>query len=372
MTSIYLSQFRCPQPPHSKEQSQSFLWLQKAYAHYQKTQTSSETDYARLLKRVGCGSSQIGRRFYFLPDFNQEDIAEGVIFKRDRIEGAGERQRFFQRVSHAAFADLYEHSPLPSHLVHVSCTGYVSPSGAQLVAAAKSPETLVTHAYHMGCYGAFPALRMAAGFLTSEALPAANRQSVDVVHTELCTLQLRPQDPSLEQIVIQTLFADGIAAYRLEKHKSSSPALELNQVGEFLIPNSAEAMQWMVDDGGMQMTLSKDVPALVGQALREALQRWEVQSGLSILKELPRTIVAVHPGGPKIIDAVQSLLELNESQVRYSREVLFERGNMSSATVPHIWKKILDDASVADGTRVLSMAFGPGLTLCLSLMTVRR
>lgn len=369
---IYLSHFRCPEPPHSKEQGESFLWLQRAYAHYQKTKTSTEADYARLLKRVGCSPGQIGRRHYFLADFNETDIAEGVIFKRERIEGALARQNFFQSVSKKIFRDLYDGETLPSQIIHVSCTGYVSPSGAQLVAAEKAPETIVTHAYHMGCYGAFPALRMASGFLTNEALPLVNRESVDVVHTELCTLQLSPEDPTLEQIVIQTLFADGVAAYRLEKHNTLGSALELNQIGEFLIPDSAGAMEWTVADSGMQMTLSKDVPTLVGQALREALLRWETQSGRALVREIPQMIVAVHPGGPKIIDAVQNLLELKDSQVRYSRDVLFERGNMSSATVPHIWKKILDDVNVTDGTQVLSMAFGPGLTLCLSLMTVRR
>jgi predicted naringenin-chalcone synthase len=76
---------------------------------------------------------------------------------------------------------------------------------------------------------------------------------------------------------------------------------------------------------------------------------------------------AVHPGGPKIIDAAREALELDEAQVRASREVLRERGNMSSATLPHIWARLLDDPAVAPGTPVVSLAFGPGLTVCGAL-----
>jgi predicted naringenin-chalcone synthase len=372
VSSIYLSHLRCPVPPHSKEQGESYLWLQQAYSRYQKTQVSTLDGYAKLLKRVGCPPDQISRRYFYLPDFNNRPLEDCEIFKADHAGGALARQNFFQKISTNIFEDLYETDPLPSQLIHVTCTGYVSPSGAQLVAAKKSPSTMVTHSYHMGCYGAFPALRMAAGFLDSTVLPPQTRESVDIVHTELCTLQLSPEDPTLEQIVIQTLFADGVAAYRLTKDRPAAPSLELLHSGEFLIPNSEAAMAWVVADGGMKMTLSKDVPAIVGQALHQALLDWEKQTGTPILSELSRTIVAVHPGGPKIIDAVKNLLELEEDQVRYSREVLFERGNMSSATVPHIWKKILENPTVPDGTPVLSMAFGPGLTLCLSLMKVRR
>jgi predicted naringenin-chalcone synthase len=366
---MFISKIRSVLPPFSKTQAEGLNWLSGAYKLYQKTQKSSEDEYKKLLRRVGCSPSQISKRNFFLPDFNTTP-EKSVVFRPDKIEGALVRQEFFRDVANKVFADLYENEKVPRHLIHVSCTGYVSPSGAQLVAAQKSPDTTVTHSYHMGCYGAFPALRMASGFLNSPHLHHENPEA-DIVHTELCTLHMTPADPTLEQMVIQSLFADGVIAYRLGQ-KPEPNSMELLALGEFLVPNSEKAMEWIVADQGMAMTLSKDVPKLIGEVLRETLVKWEKQTGLPILKELPRTIVAVHPGGPKIIESVQQLLELKEEQVRYSREVLFEHGNMSSATVPHIWKKILEDGSVASGTPVLSMAFGPGLTLCLSLMRVYR
>ena len=85
------------------------------------------------------------------------------------------------------------------------------------------------------------------------------------------------------------------------------------------------------------------------------------------LKDLPRSVCAVHPGGPKIIDRVRDGLELAEPQVAASRAVLRDFGNMSSATLPHVWMRVLADPAVASGTPILSLAFGPGLTICAAV-----
>jgi predicted naringenin-chalcone synthase len=71
---------------------------------------------------------------------------------------------------------------------------------------------------------------------------------------------------------------------------------------------------------------------------------------------------AIHPGGPKIIETVKEALELAENQITESQKILFERGNMSSATLPHIWQLILEK-EYPPGTKVVSFAFGPGLTV---------
>jgi predicted naringenin-chalcone synthase len=80
-----------------------------------------------------------------------------------------------------------------------------------------------------------------------------------------------------------------------------------------------------------------------------------------------QTVFAVHPGGPRILDSVQKLLELEDRQLALSRNVLFERGNMSSATLPHIWMAALSDPDVRPGSLVASLAFGPGLTIAGAL-----
>jgi alkylresorcinol/alkylpyrone synthase len=72
-------------------------------------------------------------------------------------------------------------------------------------------------------------------------------------------------------------------------------------------------------------------------------------------------VVAVHPGGPKIVDLVQQFMGLDDWQVRHSRAVLHDHGNMSSATIPHILSRIVADPEIAEGTPVFAVGFGPGL-----------
>ncbi|MEO6419173.1 MAG: 3-oxoacyl-[acyl-carrier-protein] synthase III C-terminal domain-containing protein, partial [Polyangiaceae bacterium] len=78
------------------------------------------------------------------------------------------------------------------------------------------------------------------------------------------------------------------------------------------------------------------------------------------------SLFAIHPGGPRVVDAVESALDLTGTQVKTSRDVLHRYGNMSSATLPHVWMEILP--SCEPGTVVASLAFGPGLTMAGALL----
>ncbi len=95
------------------------------------------------------------------------------------------------------------------------------------------------------------------------------------------------------------------------------------------------------------------------------------KGGLDLAADLRRTVFAVHPGGPKIIDQVRDVLELSDAQVQSSRDVLYEHGNMSSATLPHVWARLLEAADVRSGTPIFSLAFGPGLTVSGGLFRKR-
>ena len=121
------------------------------------------------------------------------------------------------------------------------------------------------------------------------------------------------------------------------------------------MPDSADAMSWRIGDHGFQMTLSARVPALIEAHLRPWLRDWLAQHGLSIDRV---GSWAIHPGGPRILDAVGSALGLPPAAVAPSREVLAECGNMSSPTVLFILERLR--ARGAPGPTVL-LAFGPGL-----------
>jgi len=117
--------------------------------------------------------------------------------------------------------------------------------------------------------------------------------------------------------------------------------------------------------------LARDVPDRIGRALRPFVTELFQKANLSLADNLRGTVCAVHPGGPKIIDRVRDVLELSEAQLQTSRDVLFSHGNMSSATLPHIWQRITVDQEIAPDTLVLSLAFGPGLSVCGGLFRKR-
>jgi predicted naringenin-chalcone synthase len=111
------------------------------------------------------------------------------------------------------------------------------------------------------------------------------------------------------------------------------------------------------------MALSRDVPARLANELKGFVEKLCKGAGLSS-DDCANALFAVHPGGPKILDFAQSLLGLRSNQVEHSRRVLLERGNMSSATLPHIWMNLVADSHVPDRQVIVSLAFGPGLTIC--------
>ena len=370
-------------PAHRIDQRRALDWLAQVHAESRATLESSGADdraafadrIRKVIDRCACGPTKIGTRAHAIADIGRTDWADLSIYdvaRNPRGQGTAARSRFFAETVNAYFEAEYEHDDLPpDEIVHVTCTGYVSPSGAQKVVADKGwgDSTRVTHAYHMGCYAAFPAMRIAAGSVGQDAAcgaPDAERRCgrrVDIVHTELCSLHLDPGDHSIEQLVIQSLFADGFIRYSICE-SDPAPGLRVLALDERILPHSSDAMAWVVSDHGMQMTLARDVPDRVAGSLRQFVSELYRKAGMTLGEHHTRTVFAVHPGGPKIIERVREVLELSDAQVQTSRDVLFDHGNMSSATVPHIWMRIVADANVAPGTPVVSLAFGPGLTVC--------
>jgi predicted naringenin-chalcone synthase len=273
-----------------------------------------------------------------------------------------------------------DESAAPDDLIHVTCTGYTSPSAAQILVVDKGwqQRTRVTHAYHMGCYAALPAIRIASGFLSSATDPA---HRVDIAHTELCTLHLDPSDHSPEQLVVQSLFADGHMRYSLSRAADAnnittgddgSSGLRILALAEELVPDSTGDMRWTVTEWGFRMTLTQDVPQKIGAALSAFLERLFAQADLDYKAEKNLAIFAIHPGGPKIIDQVSDALGLRPDQSAASRSVLHEYGNMSSATLPHVWDEILKSRESQPGQLVASVAFGPGLTISGGLFQIEK
>ncbi len=381
---MLISDFRALRPRHSATQVETLEWLACAHARAEARQLKAKSEPAdeaslrdsmrRRLARFGCSESQIAVRGHEIDDCSHTRWSEMQIYDlSDQGEPRGMRARtkLFGRIAAEAFLNLFAEALRPPRdLIHVTCTGYEAPSAAQFLVAAKGwgAQTRVTHAYHMGCYAALPALRMAGGFgkLGSGSMGGREVEArADIVHTEICSLHLNPLRHEPEQLVIQSLFADGCIAYSLypeAEFHGRNAGLAVLALDEWIIPDSAASMAWFCSDSGMEMVLARDVPERIAASLQPFVGSLLGQAGLS-RAAAPQAVFAIHPGGPKIVDQIAKLLQLSEEQVRFSRAVLRERGNMSSATLPFIWQKIAAASEVRAGTPIVSLAFGPGLTL---------
>jgi predicted naringenin-chalcone synthase len=370
--SAFLSDFRSRRPAYESTQEATFEWLASAHARAEAPPGASADELGsstrsmeKLIRRFGCSPSQIGRRGHEVADCLHPRWHEMRVYDLERDPGgagAGVRTELFAGVVERFFDDVYADEAVPpQEMIHVTCTGYVSPSAAQRLVSRKGwgERTGVTHAYHMGCYAALPAVRLARGQL---ALGFVADARIDVVHTEVCSLHFDPTVHSPEQIVVQTLFADGYMRYAVRSRRADGAALCVLAQREEIVPNSAGAMSWTCSDRAMRMSLARDIPERIARYLPGFLDRLHRDAGLSFARERSTCFFAVHPGGPRILDAIAARLEVSESQIAASRRVLFEHGNMSSATLPHVWRDLLEDKAVPLGSLISTVAFGPGLT----------
>lgn len=363
---VFISDFKTVSPKFSSKQKETLEWLTHAHTHSISSQEKREK-IKKEIQRFATLCNHIGYRKHELEDYSLCDRDSMRIFGvHSPPSGAGMRVRmnFYAEAMHRIFDELYPvHSDPPGALVHVTCTGYLSPNEPQkLIERRMWPrDVCLLNVYHMGCYAAFPSLRIAWGLFSQ--LP--NRPKIDIVHTELCSLHLDPTQHSPEQILLQCLFADGFARYTLtqEKPENRRHCLKLKFIHDEIIPGTLALMEWIPGDFGMQMTLSKKVPSAILEYLPTYLNNFTLKSQFQFNNKIAQAVFAIHPGGPKIIESIQKLLKLSDEQVRISRKVLYERGNMSSATLPHIWKEMAEDSSIPTKTPIISLAFGPGLTI---------
>lgn len=372
-----ITDFLAPPTQFSSLQSSILEWIVNAHTQAESIQRGNwslneKEAFAQELRErlwhVGCKPNIIEQRGHVISDFLHCNWPEMQVYRLDcHPQGinAQSRQALHQEIVDNFFEYLYrDEVSSPTGMVHVSCTGYASPSGAQKTISRKHWEgkSTVTHVYHMGCYGALPAIRI------GNAFAQAPGSRIDIVHTELCCLHMNSLNHSSSQLVSQTLFADGCIKYSIVSEKKvekcRKPFLRIIGHHEHIIPDSTEYMEWVIGDAGFHFVLAKEIPVLVSRFLQEYLIILCQKAGIKNCDEfVKQAIFAVHPGGPKILDYVQKGFALKNDQLQSSRNILRKYGNMSSATLPYIWQEILNNPNIKSGSKILSMAFGPGLTI---------
>ena len=248
-----------------------------------------------------------------------------------------------------------------THLITVSCTGFYAP-GPDLDVVRELGLSERVERYHlgfMGCYAAFPAMRLARSICM-----AHEGAVVLVVAVELCSLHLQAGKES-DELLAASVFADGAAAALVSaRPPAGRPSFRLSRFNSALATDASDDMAWTIGDTGFRMVLSSEIPKIVEREVGAALAPlWEC-AGISAAD---MGAWAVHPGGRAILDGFEAGLGLPSDSLTASREVLSRYGNMSSATILFVLDRLLRSEKRLAGP-VTAVAFGPGLAVESALL----
>ena len=330
-------------------------------------------DRAKLLRYLELVSARSGisTRYTVLPDYLQADPGGFEFFPRnwslEPLPSTARRMAVYRaespKLARLAAEDAFSkcgvlHSEV-THLIVTTCTGFFAP-GLDLAlvdALALSPRVARTVIGFMGCQAGLNGLRTADQIIRADPTAVVLQLSV-----ELCTLHLQA-DPSPSVLVANCLFGDGAAAVICGggRHEGAH-ARVLGQVSA-VEPSGQDDMTWNIGDHGFTMYLDARIPQSLAPVAKETV---------SLLLEqntVPRDRVrrfAVHPGGPRVIDAVERSLGLSKPVLESARGVLRDFGNMSSASIFFVLAREIE-RRIEPGPLV-ALAFGPGLTVEAALL----
>jgi len=201
--------------------------------------------------------------------------------------------------------------------------------------------------FGLGCAGGVVGLARAADLVRADP-----RRRVLLLVVELCTLTFRPQDRSVNNLVATALFGDGAAAVLVDA-QGTGPRIGV--AGQHTWRGTLDVMGWRVEDDGFGVLFARDIPALVRNDLPAALDQFLHANGLA---RADIDVVVSHPGGTKVLSALEEALTLAPGALDPARDVLRDFGNMSAPTVLFVLQRMLAPGA----RRYLLTALGPGFT----------
>ncbi len=343
-------------PPHKHKQDDILKFMQLVYA-------MNNADNRKL--KYLYHHSGIDYRYSVIPDYSRDVNAWEFYPQTENLEpfpSLEQRISLFNKtagpLSVAAIQECIHgliNGDEITHLITVSCTGMSAPGlDLQVMELMDLPQNIYrTSVNFMGCYAAIHGLKIADAICRSE-----KNAKVMIVCTELCTLHFQ-KEPTVDSIASSLLFGDGAAAVLVTNNEYNKKGLKLDQFYSEVISKGKKDMAWELSSSGFLMTLSGFVPELLEEdfnpLVTKALEKANVDR-----KEIAQW--CVHPGGRRILDAIHRSLSFTNGDLKYSYETLKEVGNLSSATILFVLKKIMN-SGLTSGQRVFGAAFGPGLTM---------
>jgi alkylresorcinol/alkylpyrone synthase len=242
------------------------------------------------------------------------------------------------------------------HLFFVSTTGLATPSiDARLINLLKlRPDIRRTPIWGLGCAGGVAGLSRA-----YEYTLAFPRERALVLAVELCGLTFQRNDLSKSNLVATSLFGDGAAAVLVSGSETGDPGPKILCSRSTLWYETLDVMGWDINDQGLKVLFSRDIPSVVRLLVLPALLEFLETQTLS-LQDLNHIIA--HPGGAKVIEAYEQTLGLTDGKMDRARDVLRRYGNMSSPTVLFVLEDYMQTQAIGRGEYGLVTALGPGFS----------
>jgi len=245
-----------------------------------------------------------------------------------------------------------------THLITVTCTGLSAPGlDLQVMEAMQLPHSIFkTSVNFMGCYAGIHGLKLA------DALCAKDKNAkVVVACTELCTLHFQRENTQ-DNIASSLLFGDGSAAVLITHDSDKSNGLRIHDFYNEVALKGKKDMSWQPSSSGFLMSLSGYVPDLIEEDFNNFFNNALHKAGK---QKNDITQWCIHPGGKRILQAIEKSIDISKDDLSYSYAVLKNYGNMSSPTILFVLEKVMDklENKNCNSTNIFGAAFGPGLTL---------
>ncbi|WP_421760021.1 type III polyketide synthase [Devosia sp.] len=310
-------------------------------------------DFDRLTKSFD--NAGIDNRYSVVPFDWFEEVQDWPSRTKAYLEGA---TALFIDAAQKALDESGWRAEDVDTIVTISSTGIATPTleARAMRSMAFRDDVQRVPVFGLGCAGGVTGLALAA------RLAAASPGSkVLLVAVETCTLSFRADRLQKADIIATVLFGDGAAAACVSTASDDAPVL--GQGAEHTWPDTLPIMGWDVDRDGFGVIFDRSIPEFVKQNLADAVTSSLKKLGLE-QSDLSRMIC--HPGGAKVVEAIESALHLEQGVLDHEREVLREFGNMSAPTALFVLKRVMADQP--SGTMLLT-ALGPGFTA--SVLPVR-
>lgn len=341
-------------PAYCHPQQEILTFMQQVYA-------LPEGEARKL--RFLYAKSGIDQRYSVLPDYTRPVSDWKFYAPSENLEPfptLEQRMAVYHKqaplLSVDAIRDCLNHTHQKNHITHlitVSCTGMSAPGlDLQVMELMDFEKTIFrTSVNFMGCYAALHALKIADAICRSD-----KSAQVLIVCTELCTLHFQ-REVTMDNMASSLLFGDGAAAALVMHDEAVAAGLVIDGFYSEINPKGKRDMAWELSSSGFLMTLSGYIPELIEEDFGAIVTRALEKDGVSM-----ETIShwCIHPGGKRLLQAIEKTMAFSDGQLQESHAVLRETGNLSSATILFVLKRIMQQKKIP---KLFGAAFGPGLTV---------